>query len=425
MRTAPFVPHFDIKLHSAQAQIFHDNSRFRVGVCGRRMGKTYVAIACILEQALKRPNQLIWYVAPTYRMAKDIMWSDPTGLKETIPPEYIRKTNETSLSITLKNGTQIQLKGCDKPDQLRGRGVHFVVLDEFQDFKDLIWEKVIYPTLTSTKGKALILGTPKQYNNLYKLYTLGQDPKFQKQGWKSWQFPTIVNPLLDPREIEMARSNLDEKTFEQEFLASFTSMQGRVYYPFDRFIHCGEFNFDPRKPIWVGQDFNVDPMCSVIIQPQESGELWVVDEVHMNNSSTQELSEELDRRFFKPQVKRLVEIYPDASGGNRSSSRGESDLKILRDSGFNRIYNRKKNPDVIDRINAVNRMLRDANGQVKLRINRKCSKLIDSLEQTLYEEGSRKVDKKSGKEHMTDALGYPIEYRFPVKRVGKYYGVSY
>jgi hypothetical protein len=177
------------------------------------------------------------------------------------PPEWIKKKHETRLEIRLINGTVIQLKGADRPDTLRGRGVHFIILDEFQDFRPEVWDKVLYPTLTTTRGQMLCIGTPKSYNHFYELYRMGQIVKNRRSGqWWSWQFPTIMSPFFPPSEIAHARANLDPKTFRQEFEASFESMAGRVYYAFDRKQHVGLYPFNPRLPIIVGQDFNVDPM---------------------------------------------------------------------------------------------------------------------------------------------------------------------
>lgn len=67
----------------------------------------------MITRAAKKPRQRVWYVAPSYRMAKQIMWLD---LQDAIPKKWIRKINETTLSITLKNGSRIELKGADKPD---------------------------------------------------------------------------------------------------------------------------------------------------------------------------------------------------------------------------------------------------------------------------------------------------------------------
>jgi hypothetical protein len=413
------IPSFDLRLHAAQAQVFHHPARFKVMVCGRRFGKTQGLKAEIMVEALTKPKSVVWYVAPTYKQAKRLMW---TELKESVPKSFIKKTSEVELIMWLKNGSTISLFGVDKPDGLRGSGINLLCMDEYQDFKPDIFEKVLYPTLTDRRGRVVVAGTPKSYNLLYELYMRGFDPAWKKDGWKSWQFVTADNPFIPRDEIEAARRNLDPKSFNQEFLASFETMQGKVYYAFDRKIHASQFlPFNPSLPIWIGQDFNIDPMSSVIIQPQPNGQIWVVDEIFLRNASTHELSEAIENKFFR--FKRNLEIYPDPAGAARGHTRGESDLDILRQMGFRKIFYKRKHPLVADRINAVNRMFMTASGEHRMFISNNCTHLIRSLEQTIYKENSREVNKKLGNEHMADALGYPIEFRFPVKKI-QIYGIS-
>jgi hypothetical protein len=414
------VPSFDLRLHPAQAQVFHNPARFKVMVCGRRFGKTQGLKAEMIKEAFTRPGAVIWYVAPTYKQAKRLMWKE---LKEAIPKSFIKKTSEVDLIMELKNKSSISLFGVDKPDGLRGSGVNLLCMDEYQDFNsEEIFTKVLYPTLTDRRGRCVVAGTPKSYNLLYDLYMRGEDPAWKKDGWKSWQFVTADNPFIPRDEIDAARRNLDPKSFNQEFMASFETMQGKVYYAFDRKLHASQFlPFNPSLPIWIGQDFNIDPMSSVIIQPQPSGEIWVVDEIHMRNASTHELSETIENKFFR--YKRNIEIYPDPAGAARGHTRGESDLDILRQMGYRKIFYKRKHPLVADRINAVNRMFMTASGESRMFVSSNCTNLIRSLEQTIYKEGSREVNKKLGNEHMADAIGYPIEFRFPVKKV-QIYGVS-
>jgi hypothetical protein len=60
--------------------------------------------------------------------------------------------------------------------------------------------------------------TPKAYNYLYELYKHGQDKaKVKAMQWQSWQFPTITSPFIPLSEIEAARRDMDEKSFNQEF----------------------------------------------------------------------------------------------------------------------------------------------------------------------------------------------------------------
>lgn len=415
------IPDFNLKLHPKQAIPFNDPARFKVLVCGRRFGKTVTQKAEILKQAFSQPDQTIWFVAPTYKQAKRIMWED---LKGTIPFSFISYKSEVELTIRLKNGSQICLFGADKPDSLRGSGINLLCMDEYQDFKPDIFEKVLYPTLTDRRGRVVVSGTPKSYNLLHDLYIRGFDKEWQKMGWKSWQFLTRDNPFIPEDEIEAAEKNLDPKSFRQEYEASFETMTGKVYYAFDRKIHSSEYRpFNPDLPIWIGQDFNIDPMSTVVIQPQLNNEIWVVDELYLKNTSTHELAEALENKYYKSELKRKIEIYPDPAGASRGHTRGESDLDILRQQGFRKIFYKRKHPPVADRINAVNRMFMTASGETKLYISNHCSHLIKSLEQTIYKENTREVNKKLGTEHMADALGYPIDFRFPVTRK-TYYGIS-
>lgn len=399
------------QLHEKQAEVFNNDCRFRVVVAGRRFGKTKLSMLEMLAWATKK-GQKIWYVAPTYRMAKQIMWTD---LKNNVPMEWVLKIRENELSMEFRNGSIISLRGADKPDSLRGVSLDFLVLDEFQDIAPDTWTTVLRPTLADRKGHALFIGTPKGFNGLYKLYRVGQNKvKQMKKEWMSWQFPTITSPFIPKAEIEAARRDMDEKMFRQEMLASFESMSGRVYYAFDRKEHIANVEFNPKLPIWVGMDFNIDPMSTVIFQPQPNGQLWAVDEIVQVSSNTDDICAELEKRYYKYQNQ--VTIYPDPAGSARQHARGESDLDIIREHGFKRIKVKRAHSAVADRINAVNRVLKTANGDIRLYISPKCRHLIDSFEQTLYIAGSRDVDKALGVEHSADAAGYCIELEFPLRK---------
>jgi len=408
-----------LKLHRFQKLVLSDRRRFRVIVAGRRWGKTQCAKIALVKAAAAKNGQLVWYVAPTYQMARDILWDD---LKASIPISWIAKVNETRMVIYLINGSRIHLKGADKPDTLRGVGLHFLVVDEAQDVKEETWEEVLRPTLASTGGRAIFIATPKSFNWLHGKYVLGQRGAtyVDEQGrtvvndWMSWQFPTITSPFIPRAEIVQARRDMDPRSFRQEFEASFESMSGRVYYPFDRAAHVGDYKFDPKLPIYVGMDFNIDPMSLVIIQERPNGEIWVVDEAILYGSNTEEATNELARRYFK--YMNQISIFPDPAGGNRNHDRGESSLDILRDAGFKAIYYKRKHPLVADRVNAVNRLLRTAEGHIRLKVDRNCRKFIDSLEQTIYKEGSREVNKKLSVEHAADAFGYYADFRHPIRK---------
>ena len=141
-----------------QYRVSTSNKRFRVLISGRRFGKTFLTIIEMMKYA-SQPNQTIWYIAPTLKMAKEICWND---LKETLNKyKWVEDINETTLTIRIrKTNSTISLKGAENFDSLRGSGIDFLVLDEFADIDKRTWFEVLRASVADTKGKVLMCGTP-------------------------------------------------------------------------------------------------------------------------------------------------------------------------------------------------------------------------------------------------------------------------
>ena len=390
-------------LTKPQTKIFDDTARFRVVVAGRRFGKTFLSTAEILNRALIAKDQNVWYVAPTYKAAKEIAWE---MLISQIPPEYIAKTNETALTLSLLNGSKISLKGAEKPDNLRGRSLDFVVLDEFADMRPQAWYEVLRPSLSDKIGSAVFIGTPKGRNHFYDLYGKGVDGD---DGWRSYQYTTIQGGNVSPSEIESAKADLDERTFQQEYEAQFVNYSGIIYYGFKREESVKRHDGD-RSVIHVGMDFNLDPM-SAVLMTRKGDTLHIFDEIVMFGSNTDEMVAELRERYGNG----TIVIYPDpASRQRKTSAGGRTDLSILQNAGFE-VRVRNSHAAVRDRINAVNSRLLSNDGQRRLYVDPKCKKVIESLERHTYKEGTSQPE-KDGFDHMNDALGYAVEYLFPIRK---------
>lgn len=386
-----------------QTKIFDDTSRFRVVVAGRRFGKTFLSTAELLNRALIAKDQNVWYVAPTYKAAKEIAWE---MLISQIPPEYIAKTNETALTLSLLNGSTISLKGAEKPDNLRGRSLDFVVLDEFADMRPQAWYEVLRPSLSDRIGSAVFIGTPKGRNHFYDLYGKGVDGD---DGWRSYQYTTIQGGNVAPSEIESAKADLDQRTFQQEYEAQFVNYSGIIYYGFKREESVKRHDGD-RSVIHVGMDFNLDPM-SAVLMTRKGDTLHIFDEIVMFGSNTDEMVAELRERYGNG----TIVIYPDpASRQRKTSAGGRTDLSILQNAGFE-VRVRNSHAAVRDRINAVNSRLLSNDGQRRLYVDPKCKKVIESLERHTYKEGTSQPE-KDGFDHMNDALGYAVEYLFPIRK---------
>ena len=392
-----------MNLTKPQTDIFVDESRFKVVVAGRRFGKTFLSSAELLRSALSAPNRNSWYVAPTYKSAKEIAWS---MLVSAIPAEYIRKTNETSLTLELVNGSLISLKGAEKPDNLRGRALDFVVLDEFADMRKEAWFEVIRPSLSDRQGTALFIGTPKGRNHFYDLWTKGVDGD---EGWQSFQYTTLQGGNVPAEEITAARKDLDERTFQQEYDAQFVNYSGIIYYNFSREQSVKPCSGDSQQ-ILIGMDFNLDPM-SAVVMTRSGGSLHVFDEIVMFGSNTDEMAAEIQQRYKG----KNVTIYPDpACRQRKTSAGGRTDLSILQNAGFD-VRVRNSHSAVRDRINSVNSRLMSSDGVRQLFVDAKCKRTIESLERQTYKEGTSQPN-KDGFDHMNDALGYAVEYLFPIRK---------
>ena len=391
-----------MQLTKPQSEIFLSEARFVSVVAGRRFGKTFLATGALLRAAISGNNRNVWYVAPTYGAAKEICWN---MLIETIPEEYIQKTNETALTIKLINGSVIALKGAEKPNNLRGRALDYVVLDEFADMRPEAWYEVLRASLSDRQGGAMFIGTPKGRNHFYDLWAKGID---KAADWESFQYTTIEGGNVPEEEIEQAKQDLDERTFNQEYCAEFVTYSGLIYYSFSREESVLAID-DDNGTLHIGMDFNLDPMSAVICV-RKGGTLYAVDEIVMYGSNTDEMVAEIDERY----PNRNIIIYPDpASRQRKTSAGGRTDLSILQNAGYS-VKAKKNHALVRDRINAVNSRLLSSDGERHLYISPKCKQTIKSLERQTYKEGTSQPN-KDGFDHMNDALGYLVEYLFPVR----------
>ena len=400
------MPHFE--LQRLQGEIYNDRSRFRVVVAGRRSGKTFGECLELYTAGVVKQNARAWYVAPTYRMARDIAW--PT-LKQIVDPGHLAKSpNESQLRMELVNGSEIALKGADDPDRLRGPGLDFLALDEFAWINPYAWD-VLRPALADKQGRALFTTTPAGFNWAYDTFlkgTPGGEP-----GWRSWQFTTAEAGIVPEEEVEFARRELDPRIFRQEYEASFETLQGRVYSNFHRDLNVSDVE-DVCGDVLVGMDFNVNPM-SAVIGIRAGDECHILDALEIPSSNTEEVASEIATRY----PDRRVIVCPDPSGRARKSSApvGQTDFTILKRAGFE-VRAPKKAPPVVDRVNNVQAMLLNAEGRRRVQVHPRAHALIRSLDGLTYKEGTSQPDKTLGLDHLADAFGYLLWQEFNTMQGG-------
>jgi hypothetical protein len=271
-------------LNDWQKEVAIDSHRFRIVCAGRRSGKSVLSRLIVLNWALKNIGTY-WIVSPNYKQSKMIHWRE---LQKEIPFQWILKKNEVELSITLKNGSIIELKGAENPDALRGVKLRGLVIDEIASIRnwDWLWLEVLRPTLTDYQAPVLFISTPKGYNHFHELYNTGQTGN-NIGDYKSWRFTSYENPYIAKEEIDNAKKELTEDTFYQEYMADFRKYTGLVYKEFQREVHVIEpFNISEGWNRYRGFDFgSTNPtVCLWIAVDQD--ENWYIYDEHYQTGQT-------------------------------------------------------------------------------------------------------------------------------------------
>jgi len=394
-----------MKLTKPQQTISTDSNRFRVVVAGRRFGKTYLAINELAKFA-RYPNRRVLYIATTYRQAKNVILNDL--IQFLAEKNWIKKINHSDLEITLVNNSVIALRSSDNREALRGTKWNFIVFDEFASMDPETYYSVLRPTLSDTGGHALFIGTPYGRNHFWEIYNNAG----ALDDWSSHTYTTLNGGQVPPEEIEAAKRDLDERTFNQEYNATFEDARGIIAYAFDKENIKSAPELSPSNALHIGMDFNTDNF-SACIMLQNRDHLHVIDEIMLMGASTNDMCKEIQERYG---LGRQIFVYPDASGNQRKTSAGGlTDHLILHNAGF-KVRTPKTNPPVKDAIAAVNSRLRSTTGEIKLHIDPKCRHTLDSMNKFSYKEGSRVPDKSTGYDHMFDALKYCVWQLFPLQQ---------
>jgi len=201
-----------------------------------------------------------------------------------------------------------------------------------------------------------------------------------------------------------------------------------AYGVFDARIHYRpDLALDPRLPLILCFDFNVDPLCCICVQTVPGPEVRVIVSVIRYNATTAIVVNEVAERFgtWLPGY----DVYGDATGAARSVHSNESNYDVIRKrleqtGAAVRMHVPAANPAVALRLNSMNAMLLNARGDVRLFIKRHEPRktcvnrdLVRSLQRTTCKPGTKEILKTQGETwtHPGEALGYYIAREFPSK----------
>ena len=433
-----------------QRAFWDSPARFNVVPAGRRAGKSELCRRRGVAKAIGPqvyPDAHYVFGAPTHQQAKRIFWSD---IKRMVPHWALAggdprtAISETDLTIRFASGAEIIVFGMDRPERIEGPPIDWICVDEIANVKKETWDEHIRPALSERNGHADLIGVPEGRNHYYQLSLQAQEEQAKHpQLWGHFSWPS--SDILPAEEIAIARAELDELTFRQEYEARFLNFQGVAYYAFSRHVHAAEpLRYDPGLPLILAFDFNVSPgVCAILQEQTYRGDnravdrsepvTCVLDEIWIpRDSNTRRVCGQIIERYRGHQ--QSVYCYGDATGGAKGTAAVEgSDWDLIKDClrpVFGQPFMKASRGDLIFRVpranprervrvNAVNSRLQSADGTVRLLVDPvKCPHTIMDLEGvTCKDDGSGEIDKKGAPmlTHLTDAIGYYVYHEHPLR----------
>lgn len=385
-------------------------------VGGFGSGKTFVACLKILIYIGRFPKKTWGFWAPSFPLIRDVFY--PTFEEAAALMGFRIDINVGNKEVHVYRGSvyygTVICRSMSNPSSIVGYKVAGGICDEIDTMQKAkaydAWRKVNARLRLSVKGLEQnwlgVTTTPEGFNFVYE--TFAKEPKSR---YSMVQASTYENREFLPDDyienlFETYPSNLIEAYLNGEFV----NLVGQnVYNEYDPKLNSSdEVVTDADTVLHIGMDFNVTQMAARVFVKRDNGE-HIADEFNALYD-TKDMIEHIKLRYPD---KRIV-VYPDSSGKNRKSNGADvTDISLLQQAGFAVVMD-DANPRVKTRVNCVNAMFCNANGVRRLFVNKvKCPITHEELSQQVYDDKGE-PDKKSGKDHGNDAVGYYIAKMYPI-----------
>lgn len=424
---------FDVS--RTQAAFLYSTEKFVAGLGGYGSGKTTVLADSIILSGIQNLNKTGMVVASDFgRLSRDLLPKlfERLDLYE-IKSKWVKQAMPglTSRALMIGPGwinATVQIGSADSPDSLKGPTLSWISVEEgtllpryIPGKSEPLWV-ILISRLREEGGthRIRITGTPEGRGNWTcdpGRFETAPDDVNQMDTWSRTyrivRMPTWSNRWLPSDYVSTMADNLDPQQQKEKIEGvPAAGIGSAAYYAFDRARHVAPTNYDRyRGMVYVGLDFNVNPICSTLSQFHKR-HFHVFDEIALPHSNTPSMCRALIARLaaigLKPQQ---VEVCPDASGRARTTI-GRSDFQILKAFGFvNLRYPKEGNPLVRDRLASVNGAL--YHGRVT--IDPRCRGLIRDLINVSLDDAGDIAKSNAELSHLSDGFGYVVNKVMPVR----------
>lgn len=402
----------EIKLLNHQHEFLEDNyTRYLALIGGYGCGKTYSFCLKTIFMAAANVGYSGAIMEPTYGMVKRVLLPAMFESLENCGIKYSFSKSDSIFTFHFQEGdTTVYCLSAENYERMAGMNLAFFGVDECDTINKEIarsmWNMAMSRLRSGRVYQGFTTSTPEGFNFLYEFFHDEADGKEDRRLIKG---KTRDNPFLPSDFIQSLLDNYPPQLIKSYLEGEFVNLNSGAVYPnFDRTLNHTDLTLAdfPNAPLHIGQDFNIG-QCASVVHVIHNGNPIAVDEL-TDTYNTEQLILRLREKFGR----RHITIYPDPAGSQNKTSASMSDLAMLKQAGFELSYS-KAHPPIKDRVNSMNAMLCNSDGNRRYLINtRVCKEYTKCLEQQAYKNGQ--PDKDSNTDHMLDAGGYFIYRTYPI-----------
>lgn len=300
-------------------------------------GKDLTCINAMAMKCLERKG-LYLYVGPFQNQLRKILWQgqDGEGRKfiDFIPRELVVRKSEQEMSLTLVNGSVIQLVGADNPDRVVGTNPVGIIFSEYALCDPAIWH-FLNPVLAENGGWAIFNSTPRGKNHLYKILNKAK----ADHEWFVSHLPVTKTKAISPDDLRKAREEMSEALFQQEFMSSFETPVEGAYYGeiITKLYQKGQVMDriapDPALPVHTGWDLGMDDSTSIWFAQDYRNELRLINYYENSGEGLPFYAKELQKFAALHDISYGRHYFPHDVAVRELGS-GKSRIEVLRSLGI-------------------------------------------------------------------------------------------
>jgi hypothetical protein len=331
-------------------------------------------------------------MSPNYRLSQ-ISFDLQRNLIKHFGIEVLRDNAKDSV-IELVNGSTIRMGSVNQVDSVVGRSYDLIIFDEaaLTEAGETAFNIALRPTLDKPTSKAIFISTPRGKNNWFaRFYERGFSDEFPE--WASIHATYMDNPRVDMRDIDEAKRTMSDAEFRQEYMADFSTFEGRIYtFDFEKNVRDLS-DLDLRNmDVIAGLDVGYRDPTALAIFAWDGFKYYAVAEYLSAEDATSKHAKAIQYYINKYDIDF---IFVDTA-----AAQFRADLAA--DYGISTM-NAKKS--ILDGISHVSALI-DHNNLV---VDQKCVQILKSLEAYQWDSGNLKERPlHNWASHMADAIRYGL-----------------